>query len=99
MHGPTWRQFPHALAAGILAADFLHVDTVLLKRLYVLVLTEHGTRLMHLRGVTVNLTGEGTVQQARWASRDGRVVTAWAPVVARRFGGREQSRRHVMMSG
>jgi putative transposase len=50
--GPTWRQFLHSQAAGILAVDFLHADTVLPRRLYVLVFIEHGNRRMHLGGVT-----------------------------------------------
>jgi hypothetical protein len=63
--GPTWRQFPHAQAAGILAVDFLHVDTVVLTRLSVLVLIEHGTRRMRTGGITAHPTGDRTVQQAR----------------------------------
>jgi transposase InsO family protein len=41
------------------------VDTVLLKRMYVLVFIEHGTRRMHLGGVTAHPTGDWAVQQAR----------------------------------
>jgi transposase len=50
--GPSWRQFLTAQAHAIIACDFLVVETVLLKRLYVLVFIEHGTRRLHLAGVT-----------------------------------------------
>jgi putative transposase len=63
--GPTWRQFLDAQAYAIIACDFLVVETVLLKRLYVLVFIEHGTRRLHLGGVTAHPTGAWAVQQAR----------------------------------
>lgn len=63
--GPTWKQFLSAQAQGILAIDSVHVDTIGLKRLYDLIIIEHGTRQAHVAGVTTNPTGEWTTQAAR----------------------------------
>ena len=63
--GTTWRQFLAQQASSMVACDFFTVETVWLKRIYVLVLVELATRRVHLVGCTTNPDGAWVTQQAR----------------------------------
>jgi hypothetical protein len=63
--GPSWRQFLRQQAASTLACDFFTVETLSLRRFYVLFFIELASRRVHLAGCTTNPTGAWVTQQAR----------------------------------
>jgi transposase InsO family protein len=73
--GPAWQEFLKAQASTMVACDFFHVDTVLLRRLYVLIFIDLHSRVVHLAGITANPVAGWVTQQARnvtfaWADRN-----------------------------
>src|SRR5437763_7222789 len=63
--GPSWRDFLRQQAVSMLACDFFTVETISLRRFYVLFFIELQSRRVHLAGCTTNPTGAWVTQQAR----------------------------------
>jgi putative transposase len=63
--GPSWRDFLRQQAASVLACDFFTVETISLRRFYVLFFIELNSRRVHLAGCTTNPSGAWVTQQAR----------------------------------
>ena len=71
--GLSWRAFLRQQAQSMLAVDFFTVETISLRRLYVLFFIELTSRRVHLAGSTVNPSGAWVTQQARqfaWTLQD-----------------------------
>jgi putative transposase len=74
--GPSWSEFLHAQASGIVACDFFSVETVLLRTLYVLFFIEVGSRRLHITSSTRHPCGRFVAQQARNLAMEGALEQA-----------------------
>ena len=63
--GPGRSEFIRHQVKGMIACDFFTVDTVTLRRIYVLFFIEVSSRRVHFAGVTENPSGSWVAQQAR----------------------------------
>jgi transposase InsO family protein len=63
--GMTWREFVRIHRQNMLAVDFFTVETIWLRRLFVLFFIELGSRRVHLAGCTPSPTAAWVTQQAR----------------------------------
>jgi putative transposase len=62
---PSWRAFVRAQGSGMLACDFLTVETAFLQRIYVLFFISPATRRIEYVACTPNPDGGWVAQQAR----------------------------------
>jgi hypothetical protein len=57
--GPSWRDFLRQQAASMIACDFFTVETISLRRVYVLFFIELESRRVHLAGCTTTRPAAG----------------------------------------
>jgi putative transposase len=63
--GLSWREFIRRQAQSMIACDFFTVETVTLRRIYVLFFIELRSRRVHLAGLSESPNGAWVAQQAR----------------------------------